>query len=116
MLTGPQSQTRKLIMRMNRSSDRDRVDPPIFQEVLIALGRHHAGIGAPDGCELGRIEVADPDNAGRRNASKIADEVRPPIAVSYDADADLPALHTASPPSRPQYPFDLRQASEPAHA
>src|SRR5580704_3562205 len=91
-------------MRMDRGRDRDRVDPPVFQEVRISLGRHHAGIGAPDGCELGRIEVADPDNAGRRYASKIADEVRAPIAVSYNADADLAALHTGSSPSRPSAP------------
>ena len=93
VLAGPQRRQRQLVVGMDRRGDRDGIDARVPQQVAEVMGRHDIGMEAPALGQVGCAQVGHADDAGGLAGREIANEVRPPVAVADDADADRCVAH-----------------------
>ena len=80
-------------VRVYRGCNGDRVDAGILEEILVTRGRPDSRIALAHNCKLFGIEVRNGDEIEARCLRKIANEVRPPISVSYNSDVN----HSSAP-------------------
>ena len=90
----------------DRSRDANGIDGVIRHERSVVLRRADRGKALRDGGEPLRVEIGDGDDLRSRGLREGPDDVRPPVASSYDAHADgairhLVHLHTGMPPTLP---------------
>src|ERR1700730_16442873 len=88
MLAALQHRHRQFEMRADRCRDRDSVDIRIAYQILIIRRGLHGRKTAGGNVELLLIEIRYGRELCARKLRKVARQVRPPIAMTYNADVD----------------------------
>lgn len=75
-------------MRVNRCGDDDSIYFNVIDDVAVICSGLNVGIASLYDCKSFRNAVTDGDDARVGNLAEIANNVRPPIAITDNADAD----------------------------